>query len=89
MPSVHLGVTALIACAFWSTPLRWPTLLYVPAMGFAVVYGGEHYLIDVLAGVAIAIAAWYWARPKSNSDAQLRLSEIVRRPPQEGYRDPR
>jgi membrane-associated phospholipid phosphatase len=61
MPSVHLGVTTLIACALWSTPLRWPALGYLLAMGFAVVYGGEHYAVDVLAGVALAGAAWYWA----------------------------
>ena len=61
MPSVHLGVTTLIACALWSTPLRWPALGYLLAMGFAVVYGGEHYAVDVVAGVALAGAAWEWA----------------------------
>jgi hypothetical protein len=62
MPSVHLGVTALIACALWSTPLRWLALGYFLAMAFAVVYGGEHYAVDILAGVAIAVAAWRWAK---------------------------
>ncbi len=61
MPSVHLGVTTLIACALWPTPLRWPALGYLLAMGLAVVYGGEHYAVDVLAGMLLAGAAWHWA----------------------------
>ena len=71
MPSVHLGVTALIACALWRTPLRWPALGYLLAMTFAVVYGGEHYAVDVLVGVAIAVAAWRWARRPAVADAPL------------------
>lgn len=63
MPSVHLGVTALIVCAMWTTPLRWPALGYLLAMAFAVVYGGEHYAVDVLVGVMLAVAAWRWAKP--------------------------
>jgi membrane-associated phospholipid phosphatase len=64
MPSVHLGVTALIVCAFWPTPIRWLPLAYLLAMSFAVVYGGEHYAVDVLAGVALALVSWYWAAPR-------------------------
>jgi membrane-associated phospholipid phosphatase len=76
MPSVHLGVTALIACALWSTPLRWPALGYVMAMGFAVVYGGEHYAVDVLAGVALAVAAWHWAGRQTGA-ARIRNSKAL------------
>jgi membrane-associated phospholipid phosphatase len=31
-------------------------------MGIALVYLGEHYLVDVLAGVAVAAVAWRLAR---------------------------
>jgi membrane-associated phospholipid phosphatase len=75
MPSVHLGVTALIVCALWSTPLRWPALGYLLAMGFAVVYGGEHYAVDVLAGVAIAVVAWRWAQRPAVDGAPLHPSQ--------------
>ena len=71
MPSVHLGVTALIACALWRTPLRWPALVYLRAMTFAVVDGGELSAVDVLVGVAIAVAAWRWARRPAVADAPL------------------
>jgi hypothetical protein len=66
MPSVHLGVTALIACALWRTPLRWLAVGYLLAMSFAVVYGGEHYAADVLAGVALAVAMWRCSRSGSD-----------------------
>jgi membrane-associated phospholipid phosphatase len=62
MPSVHIGVVTLIACAFRPTPLRWLALAYLICMAFAVVYGGEHYVVDVLAGIVIAGAAWSLAR---------------------------
>jgi len=61
MPSVHLAVTALIACALWRTPLRTVSLLYSAAMLFTVVYGGEHYVVDGLAGVTLACVSWWLA----------------------------
>jgi PAP2 superfamily len=63
MPSVHLAVTVLIACALWPTWLRWPALAYILIMAFTIVYGAEHYVVDCLAGIALALAAWRWARP--------------------------
>jgi hypothetical protein len=61
MPSVHLGVTTLIACALWHTVLRWPAVVYLVVMAITVVYTGDHYVVDVLAGVALAIGCWRWA----------------------------
>jgi len=58
MPSVHIGVVMLLACAFWRTPLRWVCLSYLSVMGFAVVYGGDHYVVDVLAGASLAMILW-------------------------------
>jgi membrane-associated phospholipid phosphatase len=62
-PSVHLGVTTLIALALWETPIGWVALAYVPAMLWGIVYGAEHYVSDGLAGIALAIACWRGARP--------------------------
>jgi len=62
MPSVHLGVTGLIALALWSTPLRWPATAYVFAMGFTIVYGAEHYVVDAIAGLFLMGVCWWWAR---------------------------
>jgi hypothetical protein len=62
MPSVHLGVTTLILCALWRSPLRWAAALYLAAMSATVVYTGDHYVVDVLAGMALALVCWRWAR---------------------------
>ena len=74
MPSLHCGFTYLIAFyaiarlkAWW----RWLLLLYPAAMSFTLVYSGEHYLVDTLAGgviaaLAMAIGAWWdrWRPPE-------------------------
>ena len=68
MPSVHLAVTALLGCVLWPTALRWPSLAYLLAMFWAIVYSGDHYVVDGLAGIALALACWRYAyRPSSPS----------------------
>jgi len=57
MPSLHTGIAALVA--FWTvsrlrSPARWLLLLYPVAMGLALCYFGEHYVIDEIVGVAAA-----------------------------------
>lgn len=59
MPSLHFALTVLVALALWRGPRRRPAaVLYVAAMGFTLVYGGEHYVLDLLVGAAVAVAAW-------------------------------
>jgi membrane-associated phospholipid phosphatase len=60
MPSLHTALTAVVAMTLWRIHrilgiIGW---LYVCAMGFSLMYLGEHYLADVLAGVAVAALAW-------------------------------
>ena len=65
MPSVHTGATMLVLLAAWASgrlPLRVAGVAYLAAMAFALVYLGEHYVLDVLAGAALASATWYGAR---------------------------
>ncbi len=60
MPSMHMGTTVLIALAILSLApqaRRW-AWLYPAAMGCALVYLGEHYLVDVIAGLAVGLVAW-------------------------------
>lgn len=57
MPSLHTGISALVA--FWAvsrlrSPWRWLLLLYPVAMGLALCYFGEHYVIDEIVGVVAA-----------------------------------
>jgi membrane-associated phospholipid phosphatase len=60
MPSLHTALSAVVAMTLWrvSRVLGVIGWLYVCAMGFSLMYLGEHYLVDVLAGVAIAALAW-------------------------------
>jgi membrane-associated phospholipid phosphatase len=67
MPSLHAGIAFLVAAyAVWrlSSPWRWLLLAYPVAMGVALVYYAEHYVIDVAAGYALAVVvlvgcAWW------------------------------
>ncbi|MBV9594484.1 MAG: phosphatase PAP2 family protein [Actinobacteria bacterium] len=59
MPSLHTAFATLIALfvvRHLSSRWRWIALGYPPLMGLALVYLGEHYVVDVLAGVAYAVA---------------------------------
>jgi membrane-associated phospholipid phosphatase len=59
MPSLHLAVTTLIVIALWRRRyVRFAAVAYAAAMAFALVYGGEHYVVDLLAGIATAALAW-------------------------------
>ena len=66
MPSLHTAITVVMALALWRVR---PALgiaggLYSLAMGFSLIYLGEHYLVDVLAGAVlaaiVAIGVWRW-----------------------------
>lgn len=53
MPSLHAAYAMLLALYLWGLAPRWvrPLIaLYPVAMAFALVYGGEHYVVDCIAG---------------------------------------
>ncbi len=57
MPSLHTATTtllALYAITRLRTRWRWLTLLYPAAMSLSLVYNGEHYVLDLLAGYLLA-----------------------------------
>lgn len=57
MPSLHAGMACLLALygiQRLRTPARWLLLAYPVAMSVALVYDGEHYVVDVLAGALLA-----------------------------------
>ena len=71
MPSLHQAIAALMALAAMrihpvAAALGWT---YAVTMGVALVYTGEHYVVDLLAGVALAWGAWRVANRPSR-DAQ-------------------
>ncbi len=58
MPSLHTAyatIITLFAIATLRSRLRWVMLLYPVAMGVSLVYLGEHYVVDLLAGVVYAL----------------------------------
>mgnify|MGYP001442424418 CR=1 FL=1 len=82
MPSLHAGFPVLVWLVLWRVWPRWGwvSVLYPLLMSLAVVYLGEHYVIDVLAGWLYAFAAFaiVWrnergapgedARPEAGAD---------------------
>jgi membrane-associated phospholipid phosphatase len=61
MPSLHAAYALLIALYLWRLVPRWariPLALYPPAMAFALVYSGEHYVVDCIAGWLYAIVTF-------------------------------
>ncbi|HET7056224.1 MAG TPA: phosphatase PAP2 family protein [Thermomicrobiales bacterium] len=76
MPSIHMAITFLLV--FPSFRLnRWfglLMLLYAACMGYSLIYLGEHYFIDVMAGCGIAAYGWY-GFPKLSE-----LIQIARQP---------
>jgi membrane-associated phospholipid phosphatase len=60
MPSLHFG-TSVMAARLLSQVGRWHGAFgwaYALSLGFGLVYLGEHYLVDLIAGVALAEAIW-------------------------------
>jgi membrane-associated phospholipid phosphatase len=72
MPSLHAGIAGLVAMyGLWRlrSPLRFLLALYPLAMGFALVYYAEHYVVDLLAGwllaAAVMVGCGLWERRRA------------------------
>jgi PAP2 superfamily len=66
VPSLHAAYSLLVVLIVWRI---WPRLTplavaYAVAMQFCVVYLGEHYVSDLIAGDVLALAVW-WAVGRS------------------------
>jgi membrane-associated phospholipid phosphatase len=60
MPSLHFG-TSVMSARVLSTVGRGPGAVgwtYALTLGFGLVYLGEHYVVDLLAGLALAEGVW-------------------------------
>ncbi len=64
MPSIHMGVT--FGMYLWSRAhaprIAWPLLAYSVLMGFSLVYLAEHYVADLVVGIACASLCQLGAR---------------------------
>jgi hypothetical protein len=73
VPSLHAAYSLLVVLIVWRI---WPRLTplavaYAVAMQFCVVYLGEHYVSDLIAGDVLALAVW-WAVGRSRFAAMPR-----------------
>ena len=64
MPSLHTAFPVLFLCFFWAggTRVRAIAFIYAVAMSLTLVYTGEHYVADVIAGWLYAIAVFLIVR---------------------------
>ena len=83
MPSLHVGFACLIAIFVAGRVRRrwWPLLWLYPAlMGVALCYLGEHYVIDLLAGLAYAagthFALSWWERRRAERWGERRAERV-------------
>ena len=60
MPSLHAAYPFMLLLFFWGAGrrVRAGLALYTLAMAYALVYSGEHFVADILAGWALAGAAY-------------------------------
>jgi membrane-associated phospholipid phosphatase len=85
MPSLHFG-TSIMAARVLSQVGRGPGAIgwaYALALGFGLVYLGEHYVVDLVAGLALAEAIWR-AAPGMEPAARLVAGVIRRLEPRAG-----
>jgi membrane-associated phospholipid phosphatase len=64
MPSLHAGVTLLMALTLnkeLGFKKAWWSVLMLIAICFEIIYGAEHFVIDIIAGFAFACAAFFFA----------------------------
>jgi membrane-associated phospholipid phosphatase len=96
MPSLHVAFAVLVAIVIagrFRSRWRWLTALYPVAMSFTLVYCGEHYVIDLVAGVAYAVAVhlglsrWEAARARRRADRADREDRDDRAPALEDLAD--
>ena len=78
MPSLHAGMALLVALWFTRNCRTWirvAALAYPVAMLTALVYFGEHYIIDGIAGWTIVVVAWLiankWEVRTASKQSQL------------------
>ncbi len=63
MPSMHLAMTFYLIFPAWYAGRKWfiAAIIYALMMATALVYNGEHYVVDVTMGAIIASYGWFAA----------------------------
>ncbi|HEX6309300.1 MAG TPA: phosphatase PAP2 family protein [Longimicrobiales bacterium] len=80
MPSLHTALTVLVAlaCTRMHAVAAVAGWLYAAAMALALVYLGEHYVVDILAGALTAIFFWrILARTERAPETRLSAAPVA------------
>jgi hypothetical protein len=80
-PSLHAALSVLFAIALWRVPVvRWIALGLNAAMLIGTPAYGSHYVVDVIAGVAISIACWVAVARFIAVDSNAAIATVVATP---------
>lgn len=80
MPSLHASYTLLIALFFFRrlhSRVRYLLWLYPVAMAFALVYTGEHYVVDIVAGWIYCLIVYFTVERVAAHPVRLALPRIT------------
>jgi membrane-associated phospholipid phosphatase len=91
MPSIHMAITFLVVFPARRAGRRRTllALVYSGLMGLALVYLGEHYVVDVVVGVVIAIYGWVAAGAWIGRAAPIVFRRVATAPQPELVSEPR
>jgi membrane-associated phospholipid phosphatase len=83
MPSLHIAFAVLVALTIGArlrSRWRWLLVLYPLAMGFTLVYTGEHYVLDLVFGAGYALAVHHllnrWDRRRALRPLEQRAAVV-------------
>jgi membrane-associated phospholipid phosphatase len=64
MPSIHQAIICVLGCALWKYRIYGKVLGigYNVVMAIALVYLGEHFVVDAILGIMIALGSWFAAK---------------------------
>jgi PAP2 superfamily protein len=81
-PSFHTVVAVLLLIGFRHVPyVRWLSLVLNVLMLMSIPIEGSHYLVDLIAGVGVALLAWSMARATADSAAPALRKRLTARFP--------
>ena len=79
MPSLHAGMALFVAMWFTRNSARWvrvASLAFPAVMALTLVYFGEHYVVDCVAGWAVVLIAWKIADRWEARDASMNAVQL-------------
>ena len=68
MPSLHVAYPLMVSLFTWERGWKWrvPTLLFTLLVCFSAVYLAHHYILDVLAGLFVAVISYHLGKTISH-----------------------